>query len=280
MIDRDADLPGFCSLRDAPVRDERAYAASLARVTKAHEGLVFQCARRMARRARADVDDCRQAGFLGLLRALSDFDPARGLRLSTYATPWIRSFIWQMLEGEHAVRKPGYLVERHRKIGVVRRELEAALLRRPTDEELAAAAGLTLACIAIDEETAWHPLASLDEPLADSSTGRERTGHDLVADDAPSQEKHVERTELTRQVDGMLAALPERASEVLRLRFEDELTLQQIGDRLGITKQRIGQIEVKALDTLRANERRKAARLRGDGRRKLVSLRKTEGATR
>jgi RNA polymerase primary sigma factor len=206
--------------------------------------------------------DLIHEGNLGLIEAGKRFDPERNVKFISYAVWWIRQAIFHALaEHTRVFRLPPKMSGQVSRLGSARDRLAAELERAPTTEELAKETALSIGAV---EDL----LRIAGEDLSLSSTvgedGTLELGDTLQQESVPEVEGEMIRTSFEEQIQKTVAELDEKEQEVIRMRFgfggEEPRTLQEIGERLGLSRERIRQIESKAKEKLRRNQRAQGLR--------------------
>ena len=223
-----------------------------ARFIESNSRLVISIARRYLGRG-LPLSDLMQEGNLGLIKAVERFDPDRGHRFSTYATWWIRQSILRAVADQgRTIRLPAHIVDELNKLHRVGKGLAQELGREPTHEELADELEVPTDRVNDLLHLGGQPL-SLETPVGEEE---ESTLAEFIEDDiTPTPSSMTSAALMWERVDDALDSLTPREARVLRLRYglEDgeDYTLEQVGEKLGLTRERIRQIQAQALRRLR-----------------------------
>jgi len=229
---------------------------------KANTRLVVSIAKRYMGRG-VPFLDLIQEGNLGLMKAVEKYEYQRGFRFSTYATWWIRQTITRSIADQgRTIRVPVHMVDRIRQLYKTTHELEQKLGRAPTNDELAEVLAVPVDKVEWMLRVSWLPL-SLESPINEDEEDSE-LGQFIEDQQTPTPIQSAYAKLLREKIEEVLDSLPPREARILRMRFGLEnghsYTLEEVGDKFGLTRERIRQIESKALRRLRHPRRSRQLR--------------------
>lgn len=249
MLDRAVHMP----LRTESLARAKAALADIERRRNAfcHANLRLVSAVAMRSKHRQlELDDKIQCGCLGLMRAVRGFRCDRGTQFSTYAINWIKCYLQRSdYDLGTLIRKPVHVYETRLLMRRAQAKLTQQLQRKPTIDEVAASLGRRPETLQRAVDALSGRPASLDERIGDDGDG---TMHDLLADECDDPDAGMRREEVARKVRAAMDRLTDRERTILLARFQDEAdTLNEVGAKIGLTRERVRQIQQGALEKMR-----------------------------
>ncbi len=233
-------LETFARTRDPELKRE---------VASAYRGLVIYLARGFAQRGEP-LEDLIQQGFVGLLKAIDRFDPERGVKFTTYATPTVTGEIRRYFRDKGwDVQVPRRLKEMHLKVRRAREDLTAANSESPTLKEIAEHIREDVAQVedAVQVQHAYNSY-SLEERIGNDDGGTPTTLGDLIGDEERGYDRAINHQDIARAMQ----TLPERQRFILEWRFFGGLTQREVGARLGISQMHVSRLERRALESMKS----------------------------
>ena len=205
-----------------------------------------------------DMDDLIQGGTIGLMTAIMRFDFSKGCKFSTHATWWIKQAVLRSVQNDgRIIRLPVYAGELLYKYRVLQREIAVTENREPTIDEIAEKLGIPLDQLLniLNKET----MVSLDAPVLSPDNDEDCCLGDFIEDSSIDVVEEIENTDMSERLHSLLDSLNEREREIICLRFglydNEPKTLQELGEQYGLTRERIRQIESRALRKLKVKGR-------------------------
>ena len=239
---------------DLAVRASAGDADAAARLSEANLRLVVTVAKKYTGYG-VSLMDLIQEGNIGLMRAVSHFDPVKGFRFSTYATWWIRQAVTRAIPSQgRTIRLPAHVEERLTRLNRVRTELRQELQRDPTEQELSHAMGLSMRQLK-NLEAGLEDATSLDIPVGEK--GESTVGDFIPSTDRTDPEALAMEHSRTETLEACLERLPDRQRRILELRYglggDAPMTLDEVGRIFNLTRERVRQLEKDAFRRIRSS---------------------------